>query len=193
MPTPFPPNLPADLQARLTAAGVRDTADLPAALDRDPALRAAWIAFLAEHQEEIVQAVLLAFLRAPDFDALRTLAGQAPFILEDDFTETVHEVIRQAEEAAETDFAESVRLRLTGLRQIKADMALSPLAQALMAFVQAPDDAAADAVFAAQREWLSPEEAQRSLEDHIRSNDPATQDHLAARRHLLRRLRQGEP
>ena len=72
-------------------------------------------------------------------------------------------------------------------------MALSPLAQALMAFVQAPDDAAADAVFAAQREWLSPEEAQRSLEDHIRSNDPATQDHLAARRHLLRRLRQGEP
>lgn len=193
MPTPFPPNLPADLQARLAAAGVRDTAGLPAALDRDPALRAAWIAFLAEHQEEVVQAALLAFLRAPDFDALQALAGQAPFILEDDFAETINEVIRQAEEAAETDFAASVRLRLTGLRQIKADMALPPLARALLAFVQAPDDAAAHAVFAAQRELLAPEEAQRSLEDHVRSSDPVAQDHLAARRRLLRRLRQGEP
>ena len=193
MPTPFPPNLPADLQARLAAAGVRETTDLPAALDRDPALLAAWIAFLREHQEEVVQAMLLAFLRAPDFEALRALASQAPFILEDDFTEMVNEVIRQAEEAKETDFAESVRLRLTGLRQIKADMVLPPLAQALLAFVQAPDDAAATAVFAAHRDLLSPEEAQRSLEDHVRSSDPIAQDHLAARRRLLRRLRQGEP
>jgi hypothetical protein len=193
MPSPLPAHLPADLQAQLSAAGVRDTADLPAALDRDPALRAAWTAFLAEHQEEIVQAAMLAFLRAPDFDALRTLASQAPFVLEDDFAETVHEVVRQAEEAAETDFADSVRMRLAGLRQIKADIALPPLAQALLAFVQAPDDDAANAVFAAQRELLLPEEAQRSLEEHVRSSDPAAQDHLAARRGLLRRLRQGQP
>jgi len=193
MPTPFPPNLPADLQARLTAAGVRETTDLPAALDRDPALLAAWVAFLTEHQEEVVQAVLLAFLRAPDFDALQALATQAPFVLEDDFADMVNEVIRQAEEAKETDFAESVRLRLTGLRQIKADMALPPLARALLAFVQAPDEAAAKAVFAAQRELLSPEEAQRSLEEHVHSSDPVMQDHLAARRLLLRRLRLGKP
>lgn len=192
MPTPFPPNLPADLQARLTAAGVRETTDLPAALDRDPALLAAWIAFLTEHQEEVVQAVLLAFLRAPDFEALQALASQAPFVLEDDFAEMAHEVIRQAEEAAETDFAEDVRMRLTGLRQIKADMVLPPLARALLAFVQALDEAAASAVFATQRELLSPEEAQRSLEEHVRSSDPAMQDHLAARRRLLRRLRQGK-
>ena len=181
------------MQARLAAAAVRDTTDLPAALDRDPALRAAWMSFLAEYQDEIVQAALLAFLSAPDFDALQTLAGQAPFILEEGFSETVNEVIAQAEEAEETDFAESVRLRLAGLRQIKAGMALSPLAQALMAFVQAPDDAAAGAVFAAQRQLLLPQEAQRSLEDHIRSNDPTAQDHLAGRRRLLHRLRQGEP
>ncbi|MBK9095965.1 MAG: hypothetical protein WBD79_22160 [Anaerolineae bacterium] len=193
MPSPLPASLPADLQARLAAAGVRDTTDLPAALDRDPALRAAWMSFLAEYQDEIVQAALLAFLSAPDFDALQTLAGQAPFILEEGFSETVNEVIAQAEEAEETDFAESVRLRLAGLRQIKAGMALSPLAQALMAFVQAPDDAAAGAVFAAQRQLLLPQEAQRSLEDHIRSNDPTAQDHLAGRRRLLHRLRQGEP
>ncbi|MBK9229919.1 MAG: hypothetical protein WAV53_16350 [Anaerolineae bacterium] len=193
MPSPLPASLPADLQARLAAAGVRDTTDLPAALDRDPALRAAWMSFLAEYQDEIVQAALLAFLSAPDFDALQTLAGQAPFILEEGFSETVNEVIAQAEEAEETDFAESVRLRLAGLRQIKAGMALSPLAQALMAFVQAPDDAAASAVFAAQRQLLLPQEAQRSLEDHIRSNDPTAQDHLAGRRRLLHRLRQGEP
>lgn len=193
MPSPLPASLPADLQARLAAAGVRDTTDLPAALDRDPALRAAWMSFLAEYQDEIVQAALLAFLSAPDFDALQTLVGQAPFILEEGFSETVNEVIAQAEEAEETDFAESVRLRLAGLRQIKAGMALSPLAQALMAFVQAPDDAAAGAVFAAQRPLLLPQEAQRSLEDHIRSNDPTAQDHLAGRRRLLHRLRQGEP
>lgn len=193
MPSPLPASLPADLQARLAAAGVRDTTDLPAALDRDPALRAAWMSFLAEYQDEIVQAALLAFLSAPDFDALQTLVGQAPFILEEGFSETVNEVIAQAEEAEETDFAESVRLRLAGLRQIKAGMALSPLAQALMAFVQAPDDAAASAVFAAQRQLLLPQEAQRSLEDHIRSNDPTAQDHLAGRRRLLHRLRQGEP
>lgn len=193
MPSPLPASLPADLQARLAAAGVRDTTDLPAALDRDPALRAAWMSFLAEYQDEIVEAALLAFLSAPDFDALQTLVGQAPFILEEGFSETVNEVIAQAEEAEETDFAESVRLRLAGLRQIKAGMALSPLAQALMAFVQAPDDAAASAVFAAQRQLLLPQEAQRSLEDHIRSNDPTAQDHLAGRRRLLHRLRQGEP
>ncbi|MFZ1405634.1 MAG: hypothetical protein WAW03_21275 [Anaerolineae bacterium] len=193
MPSPLPASLPADLQARLAAAGVRDTTDLPAALDRDPALRAAWMSFLAEYQDEIVEAALLAFLSAPDFDALQTLVGQAPFILEEGFSETVNEVIAQAEEAEETDFAESVRLRLAGLRQIKAGMALSPLAQALMAFVQAPDDAAAGAVFAAQRQLLLPQEAQRSLEDHIRSNDPTAQDHLAGRRRLLHRLRQGEP
>lgn len=193
MPSPLPASLPADLQARLAAADVRDTTDLPAALDRDPALRAAWMSFLAEYQDEIVQAALLAFLSAPDFDALQTLVGQAPFILEEGFSETVNEVIAQAEEAEETDFAESVRLRLAGLRQIKAGMALSPLAQALMAFVQAPDDAAAGAVFAAQRQLLLPQEAQRSLEDHIRSNDPTAQDHLAGRRRLLHRLRQGEP
>ena len=193
MPSPLPASLPADLQARLAAAGVRDTTDLLAALDRDPALRAAWMSFLAEYQDEIVEAALLAFLSAPDFDALQTLVGQAPFILEEGFSETVNEVIAQAEEAEETDFAESVRLRLAGLRQIKAGMALSPLAQALMAFVQAPDDAAAGAVFAAQRQLLLPQEAQRSLEDHIRSNDPTAQDHLAGRRRLLHRLRQGEP
>ena len=193
MPSPLPASLPADLQARLAAAGVRDTTDLPAALDRDPALRAAWMSFLAEYQDEIVEAALLAFLSAPDFDALQTLVGQAPFILEEGFSETVNEVIAQAEEAEETDFAESVRLRLAGLRQIKAGMALSPLAQALMAFVQAPDDAAAGAVFAAQRQLLLPQEAQRSLEDHIRSNDPTAQDPLAGRRRLLHRLRQGEP
>lgn len=193
MPTPFPPNLPADLQARLTAAGVRETTDLPAALDRDPALLAAWIAFLVEHQEEVVQAVLLAFLRAPDFNALQALASQAPFILEDDFADMVNEVIRQAEEAAETDLAQSVRLRLTGLRQIKADMALPRLARALLAFVQAPDDAAAQAVFAAQRELLSTEEAQRSLEEHVHSSDPVAQAHLAARRRLLGQLRLGKP
>ena len=193
MPSPLPASLPADLQARLAAAAVRDTTDLPAALDRDPALRAAWMSFLAEYQDEIVEAALLAFLSAPDFDALQTLVGQAPFILEEGFSETVNEVIAQAEEAEETDFAESVRLRLAGLRQIKAGMALSPLAQALMAFVQAPDDAAAGAVFAAQRPLLLPQEAQRSLEDHIRSNDPTAQDHLAGRRRLLHRLRQGEP
>lgn len=193
MPSPLPASLPADLQARLAAADVRDTTDLPAALDRDPALRAAWMSFLAEYQDEIVEAALLAFLSAPDFDALQTLVGQAPFILEEGFSETVNEVIAQAEEAEETDFAESVRLRLAGLRQIKAGMALSPLAQALMAFVQAPDDAAASAVFAAQRQLLLPQEAQRSLEDHIRSNDPTAQDHLAGRRRLLHRLRQGEP
>ncbi len=192
MPNPLPAGLPADLQARLAAAGVNDTADLPAALARDPALHSAWMTFLAEHQNELVQAALLAFLHAPNFDALQELAVQAPFILEDDFTETVQEVIAQAEEAQEADFAEDVRLRLAGLSQVKADLALPPLAQALMAFVQAPDDAAAMAVFMARRTLLLPEEAQRSLEDHIRSNDPAAEAHLLARRGLLRRLRQGE-
>lgn len=193
MSNPLPTNLPDELRVSLAAAGVRDSADLPAALDRDPALRAAWLTFLGEHQDEIVQAALLAFLRAPDFEALQTLVAQAPFVLEDGFTETVTEVIAQAEEAKESDFAEGARLRLEGLRQIKADRALPPLAQALLAFVKAPDDAAASAVFAAQREMLWPEEAQRSLETHIRANDPAMRDHLAARRLLLQRLRQAAP
>ncbi len=188
MNTPLPPNLPASLQARLAAAGVRTTADLAAALSHDQALRAAWESFLADHDAEVTQAAVQAFMRVANPHALQTLAEQTPLLLEDGFDETVEEVIAQAEQAGETGFAEYVRLRLAALRQLKADLALPPLARALLDFVSAPDDEAASAVFEAQRILLQTAAAQEGIEQRIRANDAAQQAQLDGRRRLLRRL-----
>ena len=70
---------------------------------------------------------------------------------------------------------------------------LPPVKRAVLEFVQAPDEAAARAVFERQRVLLQPYEAQQALDVQLTSDDPATQQRLAERRDLLRRLRGAAP
>jgi hypothetical protein len=70
---------------------------------------------------------------------------------------------------------------------------LSPVMRAALEFIQAPDEAAARAVYKRQRSLLQPYEAQQVLDVQFTSDDPAAQERLAERRDLLRRLRGAAP
>lgn len=186
-----PLELPADLQARLDAAGVTDQASLMAALQSDPILRADFQAFIAAHQEELFQLVWQAFVNVSSLEELRELASQSPFVLEDRFVATVEQEIERMRETGQTEAEKGLRQRLAGLQELRrrAAVKLSPLEQAVMDFVQAESDAEARALFQAQQALLLPELAQRTLEDRFRSDDPEIQQVLASRIALLRELR----
>lgn len=85
------------------------------------------------------------------------------------------------------------------LRQLQEQVAaeaernMPPVVRTVMEFIQAPDEAAATAVFERQRALLQPYEAQQVLDEQFRSDDPDTQQRLAERRDLLRRLRGAGP
>lgn len=186
-----PLELPADLQARLDAAGVIDQASLMAALESDPVLRADFQAFIAAHQEQLFQLVWQAFVNVASLKELRELVSQSPFVLEDQFVSTVEQEIERMREAGQSEAEEGLQQRLAGLQELRrrAAVNLSPLEQAVMDFVQAESDEEAQALFQTQRALLLPELAQRTLEDRFRSDDPEIQQVLAARGALLHKLR----
>ena len=68
-----------------------------------------------------------------------------------------------------------------------------PVVRALFAFLGASDEAAARQVFAQQHVLLQPYEAQRLLDEYFQSDDPGTQQLIAARRQLLRLVRGAAP
>ncbi len=186
-----PLELPADLQARLDAAGVIDQASLMTALESDPVLRADFQAFIATHQEQLFQLVWQAFVNVSSLEELRELARQSPFVLEDQFVSTVEQEIERMRESGQSEAEKGLQQRLAGLQELRrrAAVNLSPLEQAVMDFVQAESDAEAQALFQTQRTLLLPELAQRTLEDRFRSDDPEIQQVLAGRIALLRELR----
>jgi hypothetical protein len=75
----------------------------------------------------------------------------------------------------------------------EAERNMPPVVRAAMEFIQAPDEVAAVTVFERQRALLQPYEAQQVLDEQFRSDDPDTQQRLAERRDLLRRLRGAAP
>ena len=127
--------LPETLTARLQAAGVTGDASLQAALAADPELRAAF-------EQGLQEAVLAAFAQVADGNALAALASQFPFMVEDAFLASIETAIGRAEAAGDSKAAEGLRQRLAALKQIRQAMqqSASPLAQALMAFVEAADE-----------------------------------------------------
>lgn len=145
---------------------------------------------LSAHGPEPEQ-ILEEFLSVRDSIELMALIRRAPIMLEDGFIESIEEWISQCEAEGEADLAEDLRERLEGLREIKQQVETRedapPLVQALFAFLQAEDDAAATAIFEARREWLATEDAQQGLA-HLEGGDPESQERIEARRHLLRRL-----
>lgn len=80
----------------------------------------------------------------------------------------------EADPALAAEFTEFV--------QAQAANQLPPMEQALMAFVQAPDEAGAAALFARQRTLLQPYRAQEMLEQRFTSDDPDTLARLEERR-----------
>ena len=202
---PTPRSLSDGLQDRLIAAGVTDDVSLAAALQRDPALAADLQAFAAANAETLagaaMAALIQAFVAVEDSEQMMDFWRAVPAEMEEPFIEAVEALIAQAEESGDSDVVEHLRPRLEGFRQIHqaAQQAaeLPPVMQAVLAFIEAEDDAAAEALFLQQKALLQPYEAQQVL-DALLAQAPAdtpaeVRERLAGRHALLRRLRGHAP
>ena len=177
--------LPNDLKNRLLAAGVKDETTLYAALEADPQL------FDDYHRWLFTEAVH-AFAQTKDRKALVALTEEVPLILGDDFINAVKKAINKALDVGDYDTAEALRQRLEALMEIRAQKAYqrqTPLAQAVVAFVQARSDIAARRVFEQYRAELDADEAERFLAEEFEGSSEEAERHLAQRRALLRTLR----
>ena len=129
MSEPAIPAIPAELQARLDAAGATDDESLMRALDANPDLKRDYLAFLETNQEQITQAwmaqLLAAFLAVQESAALTEFWQQVPLELKDTFIATIEARIAQAEQSGESDLAEGLRQRLDGLRRLRAEQSES--------------------------------------------------------------------
>ncbi|NWG20907.1 MAG: hypothetical protein HXY39_11355, partial [Chloroflexi bacterium] len=127
MTSPAFPELPADLQARLDAAGVTDAATLAAALDADPELRREYQAFLEANHDAIVaanRAILLDALPAiPDVQQLRALWQMIPSEDEDAFLAAAEARAAAAETSGDTGLAAALRERIDALRAYREEIA----------------------------------------------------------------------
>lgn len=136
MTDPFSLPLPGPLRARLIAAGVTDEAGMHAALEHDLELRAAFDAFLAEHEREIDGALGTAldeFLATKDSAELLALTQRAPFVLDASFVAIVEQLQREARDEGDSELDEGLQLRLDGLAQIRGQAQIA-LPQLLDAF-----------------------------------------------------------
>ena len=176
--------LPEALMNRLLAAGVEDEASLHAALETDPNLR-------AEYEQWLISTILQAFAATVTADDLRALAKQTPILLEPAIIGAIEDAIAAARVRGDEKNATALAQRLVVLREIKTEReAQSPeLIQAVLTFVQAPDEQTAIAVFFAQRRLLATEDAEGFLISHVQPDDKKAREHLEQRLDLLHRLR----
>ncbi len=180
------PSLPQDLKNRLLAAGVKDDASLYAALDADPALRAAYQAWLFD-------SVTHAFAATKSREELLELSDHVPLLTSDDFTNTVQRAIDKALDMGDYETAEALRQRLEALKEIRAMKAYerqAPLARAVIAFVQAADEESARRAFETHRALLDSDEAEKLLAEDFEAQDDKARTHLRRRAELLRQLRE---
>lgn len=120
--TLHPFSLPADLQARLDAAGVTDQASLEAALQSDPTLVADLEAFAAANSEALAAANMMALLNpfaaVADDEQMLEFWRSVPAELEEPLIEVVAALITQAEAEGNDETVAQLRPRLEGFRQI---------------------------------------------------------------------------
>ncbi|RME85309.1 MAG: hypothetical protein D6775_03155 [Caldilineae bacterium] len=178
-------SLPEDLKKRLLEAGVQDKASLEAALQADDELRAdyeRWVIGLALHE----------FAQTTDQAGLRALVERMPFLLEEEMIRAIENAIAKALEIGDEGNADALAQRLKALRRLRAEqaekVASQPMTQALIAFVQAPDDEAARAIFRERRDLLANQQAEALLFSHFEGQDSTAKLHLEKRRELFRRL-----
>ncbi|NWG19963.1 MAG: hypothetical protein HXY39_06510 [Chloroflexi bacterium] len=154
--------------------------------------RLQWLSEIQRGAEQDVPAALEALAAARDMEDLRNLVDRWPWVVTGSFVEMIDQLAQQLFDAGERDAASSLRQRLVGLAQLRAQRESwieSPQARAVFAFLNAEDDAAALAAFQTHRELLSHAEAQRTLDDVLQGGDPESQQRLERRRELLRYLR----
>ena len=180
--------LPDDLKNRLLAAGVKNESTLYAALEADPQL-------FDDYHRWLFNEAIHAFAQTKDRQALVALTEEVPLILGDDFINAVKKAVNKALDMGDYDTAEALRQRLEALMEIRAQKAYqrqTPLAQAVVAFVQARSDIAARRVFDQYRTELDTDEAERFLAEEFEGSSEEAERHLAQRRALLKSLRTGE-
>ena len=185
------PNLsPTDLDARLQAAGVIDQASFEAALARDPELRAA-----VEAQQELLMSLIRAFVAVEDPDQMEAFWGVVPAEMEDPIIQAVTRLIDQARAGGDIQTVENLAAKLADFQQICEEAQAeqqpsgSPVVDALIEFVNAPDESAARAVYEANAGFLMPLEAREILDENIEgATDAEFRQRLAERAALLREL-----
>jgi tetratricopeptide (TPR) repeat protein len=121
------PALPADLQARLAAAGVADEASLQAALEADPTLRADFEAFFQQNPQLAaamqMNALLQAFAAVNNTEEMIAFWRSVPTELEEPFVQAVEQLIDQARAAGEAETVKVLRSRLEGFQEMRAGAA----------------------------------------------------------------------
>jgi hypothetical protein len=184
MTEPMQDILPEYLKNRLLSAGVEDEASLQAALEADPDLR-------VEYEHWLISTLLQAFAATTTADDLAVLATRTPILLEPAMIGAIEDAIAAAQARGDEKNAVALAQRLGVLREIKVEReAQSPeLIQAVLTFVQAPDEQTAIAVFFAQRSLLATEDAEAFLISHMEPDDKKAREHLEQRLDLLHRLR----
>ncbi len=133
------------------------------------------------------------FIRIENTSELYGFWQHVPTQLEEALMAVIEERIQQAERDDQAEFARGLRQRLAAFRSLHNQHEAarrSPVAQALMYFLQAPGEDGARHAYAARLAILQTEEAQRVLEEQLRGSNPQAEQRLAERRALLRALRQ---
>jgi len=135
---------------------------------------------------------LQAFSEAEDREALVALADESPLLLTDEFAEAVQTVIDTGLRMGNYDAAEALRQRLDALKEIRAMKAYQrqdTLAQAVIAFVQAEDDEKARQTYAAYRDQLDTDAAEKMLAEDFDARDNKAHAHLRRRAAMLKQFR----
>jgi hypothetical protein len=134
-----------------------------------------------------------AFADSATSDQLAALVDANPLVRDPSFQTVIADLIAQAEELGDIDDAQALRLRLADLQHLLEQRNLagqSPLMQALLDFLNAPDDAAARAIFGRCRETLHSAEAELVISQGFAGGDPESQQRIEERAALLRLLRE---
>lgn len=131
----------ADLQARLTAAGVVDRASLEQALAADPELERAYNSFAEASFQQIMQDLIQQFKAVTDTQALAAFWEHVPSELEDTFISIVEQMVAQAEQdALNPEVIEGLRKRLEDIHQLQANQ--KAMAELLQQFLLVEDNQA---------------------------------------------------
>jgi hypothetical protein len=147
------------------------------------------------HVQVTLPQTLEAFAQTRDGSDLLELAQRVPFMLEDGFIEAVERAINGLQAGGSPIEAKGLQLRLNALREIRAQQRMaqqSPIMQALINFLNAPDQTAAADIFALQRDLLTTDEAETLLREEFSGGNSESQQRIEERTALLATLRQME-
>jgi len=143
--------------------------------------------------EAKLAALVQHFARIESTAELYDFWQHVPYPMEQPLMAMIEERIKHAEHHGQAAFARGLRQRLATFRNLHDQQAAgsrSPTAQALIAFLQAPDESRARYIYTVRLELLHAEEGQRVLDQHLHGSNEQAEQRLAERRALLRALRQ---